>query len=99
MPRRIWTTRQLARRHGVSQRTIQRWLRDGWLPDDAFRTVGGHWRIQSEDYNPAEDEIDLMDIIKTLRATIYAITGKIPEEIGEPPPSGDRPDDDGSLQS
>lgn len=42
------TTRHLAKKHGVTQRTIQRWLKDGWRPyiaDEMWQTDGGHWRF------------------------------------------------------
>lgn len=42
----VCTTRQAARRLGVSLRTVQLWVENGTLP--AWKTVGGHRRISTE---------------------------------------------------
>lgn len=42
----VYTTREAARRLGVSLRTVQLWVESGTLP--AWKTMGGHRRISRE---------------------------------------------------
>jgi len=55
----VYTTREAARRLGVSLRTVQLWVESGTLP--AWKTMGGHRRISREvvDRLVREQEVSL----------------------------------------
>lgn len=64
-------TRDLAKLFNVSQRTIQRWLREGKIaPEHAYRTPGGHWRLGKP---PTLADLDPLDQAATQIALAQAL--------------------------
>ena len=68
------TTKTLAEKYHVSQRTVQRWLKEGKLDVEGHQTPGGHWRPGREptldDLPPEISEAVVMALLAAVAAIV-----------------------------